>query len=660
VPRVVGKYGEPGHDKLVEKIVEMEAFYRNQLTPNFQAMVNRWKLYMSDRPDTRLKHEKWRANTFVPYPYSGTETKVASLCEIMNSTDPPIQAEGVSTDDQRARKMERVHLYMLTKNRWGYQQDVAYRDMVVQGTHVWKLVNAHKSRRVKIHPTPDQIASFDQALEAAVQAGAPDPPDWQDLEAFEQWRELVNTSQLYGKVPEPPVFGETEIIEYRGPWLERPFIGDLRFDPMTEDMQAQTLVIHRIVKPRSWLLERTGSAPDKKFDEAQVAAALENTPEGRFSEWDDQIAQMLGITRTKDDPTYNDAVELWECWQQGDPTPYKVILNRKSIINKTPDVFPFWHGKNPFIPVRNVPLSRRLLGISDLQATDKLYREMNTLHDLLLDAVLLAVMPVFTKRRGSGLAENQRSLRPGGFLDVDMADAIQSLTKFDPGLQHAFRMIMDLKNNIDETNATPPHVRGGQALVGRVSASEFQGRLNQALVRTKQQVLRIEEEHQAIPEQAAFLWYQFGPEKVRLRIGGEDMGIDPFVEMQRADFLEVLNIDFRFRGATKSLNRELSAQQLDGWLKTATQAAAVSPKEVRTVLKKIYETQGHKNSSEIITDAGTEDLQAMWDVRVLQAKAALVQAQQQAQQQQLNGGTMPPEMAAAAGGEAPGNGAAAA
>jgi hypothetical protein len=645
MPNVVGYYGDPGHDKLVQEIEEIEAFYRQQLTASFTAMVKRWRLYLAERDDKRLPHEKWRANTFVPYPFSGAETKASALCEVMNSTDPPIQAEGFDSDDKLARKMERVHDYTLRKNKWGWQQDLAYREMIVQGTMFWKLTWGNRSRMVNVHPTMDQIRKFDQAVDQAVQLGAPPPPE--DPEQFKEWRQTVNTARYFGIIPEQPLPAaqQQEIVEYRGPLLERPFVGDLRFDPMVEDIQEQQLFIHRIVKKRKWVEDRAGTGPEYKFDPRQVEAARANTEDGRFSIWEEEIAAMLGIPRiAQADPLFQDAVELWECWRPGTTAPYCVVMNRKAVINKTPDTHPFWHGQLPFIPVRNVPIPRRLLGISDLQQTEKLYLEMNTLHDLLLDAVLLAVIPVFTKKRSSGVVENQRYLRPGGFIDVDVADAIQSLTKFDPGLQHAFRMIENLKANIDETNATGPNVRGSAATIGRVSATESQGRLSQALLRTKQQVLRIEEEHQNIPAQAAYLWYQFGEEQVRLRIGGDELAIDPFVEMGRNDFLQMLGIDFRFRGATKALNRELSAQQLDAWLKTATQAAALMPKEVRAVLAKIYEIQGHKGVGNIITDEGTAATQEVYDAQILQARMQVQAANQAAQQAQMQQQPTPEEV----------------
>lgn len=634
MPRVVGYVGEEVHDKLVAEIVEIEDFYRSQLSPWFKEIVGRWRLYLADREDTRLKHEKWRAASFVPWPYVSVEAEVGQLAEIMNSVDPPIQAEGVGPEDtDPARKMEAMHAYALQKNNWLYQQDVQYRELMIAGTAVWKPVWANKVRPVRVHPSPDDVMAFQRAIEQAVKMGAPPPPD--DPDAFTRWRDDVNLARAFGAVPEPPLAGEQEIIQYRGPWLERPSLFDLRFDPMVEDVQDQPIFIHRIVKPKRWLLARTGEEAGKPFDPRQVTEALEKHEGGRFSEWEDQIAQMLGIPRVQHDPLHEDAIELLECWRPNTPATYCVLLNRTAVINKTPDVHPYWHVQTPFVFVKNIALPRRALGISPLQITKRLALHINTFHDLALDATLLSVIPFFIKKRGAGIPDRQLHIRPGGFIDAETADAIQTLSKYDPSIQGALQAIDRLQGIIDETHGTQPQVRGAQALVGRVSASEFQGRLNQALVRSKQKAIRIEAEHQPLPVQMSFLWYQFGDEKVKARIGGNDARKNPFVEMSRADFLEVLGIDFKFRGATRSLNRELLAQQLDGLLRTATQAQAVVPAEARLILKKIAEIQGHKGLDAMFTDEGTADLMATWKLQMMNVRMQLAAAQKQIQQQQL-------------------------
>jgi hypothetical protein len=644
MPNVIGYVGDKIHDDIIKGVEELELFYRGQMATLMRNVVRYWRLYFADRDDKRLPHEKkWRANTFVPHPYITLETKIAALSEILLSTDPWVQAEGIGPEDEGpARKMEHIHGYSLRKNNFPFQLDMTFREMGVQGLTFWKLVWANRSRRVPVRPDATSVQTFHKAVEMAVQLGAGNPPE--DPAQFEEWRQTVNTARLYGSVPELPIPGNKEIVEYRGPGIERVFLGDTRFDPMIETVQEQDLFIHRVVKKKKWLLDRTGDEPNKKFDPRQVQAGLSGLEDRRFSEWEEQIAAWMGIPRTQEDPTYQDAVELWECWRQGTDAPYCVILNRKAIINKTPDTLPFWHGMTPFVPLRNVPMSRRLPGISDYQQTERLYGEINSLHDILLDAVVLAVLPAFVKARGSGIIETQQTIRPAGFIEADNAQAITPLTKFDPGLQWGFKQISELRNLVDQTTATGPNVQGQSSTIGRVSATESQGRLSQALVRQKQHALRIEEEMSIVPKQFAFLWYQFGDPEIRLRIGGDDVKVDPFVSMRRENLLEVLDIDFRFRGATKALNRELSAQMLDGWLKTGTGAQALLPWEIRAVLRKIYEIQGHKGADLIITAQGSEDLEKIHQAKMAQVDQQLLMAKQQAMAAQLGQTPTPNEI----------------
>ena len=278
------------------------------------------------------------------------------------------------------------------------------------------------------------------------------------------------------------------------------------------------------------------------------------------------VAEMLGITNSESDPAYDDAVELWECWRPNAPdgARYCVILNRKTIINKDPTQLPYWHGQIPFIPIRNVSVPGHLLGISEIQEPEKLYYEMNALRNLRLDAVTLAVLPMFLKMREVGIADFQRHMKPGGIIEAGRADALQQLTKFGSDIGNAFRELDTIKADIDETNATPSHLRGSPSTVGRVSATEAERRFSQSLTRQKQRVLRIEDELQPMVRQMLFLWYQFGDPVVRVAAGD---GQDSIAEVERDRFFEALELDFRFRGASKALNKDLLSQQLMTFLR---------------------------------------------------------------------------------------------
>lgn len=635
MPAGVGYVGEEAHDNLVKEQIEIEQFYAGQLQTTWRNWV-RWKrMYLADRDDKRKPHEKWRSNTVVPHAYSGTETAVAALSEVFLSTDPPIQTEGVGVEDEeRARKIERLFAYALERNAWPLNLDIQLRDVKIQGTAAWKVTHTHRSTKVRLHSSPEQDKAFDLAIDDAVKAGAPNPP-LDDPIAFEEWRNLVNTARV-GNVPpmpgEPGGFQEKEIIQYRGPSYDRVSLFDLRFDPLIENVQDQPVIMQRVVKPLRWLMARTGPGADRKYDPRQVEAGVGKGAQERFSDSQKQIAGYLGLSNFDGkDPIYKDAVELLEVWRPGMDAPYLVILNRTAIINKRPDVYPYWHGMQPYVFLRNVPLAGAALGMSDFQQVEKLVHEMWTMHDLLLDATLLAVLPMFTKLREVALPDAQRQLRPGSMLEMSHPDGIKALTKFDPGLQHAFSAISSLKETHDETRATQPNVRGAASTIGRVSATESQGRLQQALQRQKQHVLRMEGEMAPLAMMSLFLWHQFEQGEMTLRVGGDELREDPFAKYDTKDFLWALNMDFRFRGATKALNRELSAQQLKDVLVTGANLRVLLPAEVRTLLKKVYEILGHKGTAAIFTQAGDQALK-MASQQQQDAQAAASAAQGEANQ----------------------------
>jgi hypothetical protein len=83
-----------------------------------------------------------------------------------------------------------------------------------------------------------------------------------------------------------------------------------------------------------------------------------------------------------------------------------------------------------------------------------------------------------------------------------------------------------------------------------------------------------------------FNWYQFSNPNERVRVGG-DPALDPFVTYRRQEFLEALDMDFAFRGASNSLNRDIEVQQLKDLLITAINAGVPEVK-IPAILRDIF------------------------------------------------------------------------
>lgn len=652
MPEGVGYYGDKDHDKLVAELVELQDHWLQALAPRFREMVGDHKLYLGHREDRRQAHEKWRSWSWLGDPYTLTTTETDAWLEIMNSTDPNFSVEGVGVEDEpKARGIERQVDYILRGNRWTYTQEMIFRNLSIQGWKVikpgWREIKYSPMRR----PTKDDLIAFDTAVNEALKTGmVTSPPDPQsEPQEFQGWME--STKAVFPSFPDAPSPQPSEVVSYRGPWFYRPSEFDLRFDPYVEDWSEHEIFFQRIVKPRSWGEAQVEAG---KFDAEQFKkAGRTGSDDKRLSQYDRDIAHQIGLTVDEQDPIYRNSDEYWEVWRPYNKTaPYLVILNRSAIVN-TSTVHPYWHRQLPYIVTKNVPLERRAFGIGSYAQLRRTFQDRLTFRDLLLDGLLLSVMPVFLKSRNLGMTEMSRFLEPGKILDVNDVNGFKRGWENMQGFSQLMEVGQLLLSDANAFLSTGENVRGQTSTVGRVSATESQSRLTQALVRHKKKAERIEEELSAILPQALELVYQYMPEDdpqlmaIRAAIVGEDEQ-DPLVspEFSRETFGEALASNVRFRGATSKLNKELMAQQLKDFLATASQIQSMSglpvpvmtPQEARVVMQRMFDALGQKGGGVIFTAAGDQAVQSMLEAHMAAAQTApiaaqtqLIQAQQQLQ-----------------------------
>lgn len=637
----IGIVGDRPHDLIVQEVEESERYYRDLLTPSFQQMVENWKLYTGDREDMRLPHEKdWRANVHVPWPYSGMETQVATTSDIMMSLESPIQPDPVGTEDEKgATKIGRLLDYFLRRMRYPSKLDVALRESGIQGTACRKAVWMEHRIPFQHFPTDTERLNFDQAIREATQLGAGEPPS--DADELMLWIDIVNQAGKFGRIPPAPVPGPKSFVQYQGPGWEYIPLFDMRFDPMVAEWQEQPIIIQRICKPQEWVLNRTGPAPDKPFDPEQVRLGLEVTSEEeRFSRWEREIAEMLDIRTTSiSEPRYKRKAELWEVWRRGERYPYMMILNRKAIINKTPGEYPYWHKQHPFHPLRSVLMPGKAMGLAEMTQLMPLAIEMDTLRNLRIDAVTLSILPVLLRLKEVGMPDALRRLVPGMILDMSRIDGVRSLNDAIKVPQEVFREIGEIKQEWDETQGTQDVVRGSAVPFSRTTATEVTQRLNRAIGRQKQRVIRIEDEMSAVVPQWLMLCYQFAPDDWKLRVGGEDPARNPFQQYGREDFFEGLHMDYRFRGATNAINRELKTQQLSELFARAmsAQRPLLAPTEARRLLQRVMESTGQRGFETVFTAEGESFVQLQTQLE----HAAMLQSLNPSQPPGAEGGETP-------------------
>jgi hypothetical protein len=87
-------------------------------------------------------------------------------------------------------------------------------------------------------------------------------------------------------------------------------------------------------------------------------------------------------------------------------------------------------------------------------------------------------------------------------------------------------------------------------------------------------------------------------------VTGEDPGKDPYQTYSKLDFIEALEADYRFRGATDTVDKEHRAQVLGELYSRAAQAKVTAPTELRAILRRIFETWGERGVQKIFTEEG--------------------------------------------------------
>lgn len=656
---VVGRVGDEEHDKLVKELLEQFDFYSTLLDPMKATMSRYTRLYLGERKDPRKETEKWRSNTWLGDPFHQTETEVSVWISILNSQTPSVSAEGVGTEDEwKALAYTRAIDYFQRQNRWTYQQEQILRKVSFQG---WTFVETRWRDIVYdmiLPPTKEKRVEYDLAVNEAMKQGMPQPPDAVgDPERFALWNQQARLS--------PPAVGPREVVQYRGPWWQNSSDYDFYFDPFEEDWTQQEVFVKRVLKPWKWLEKNAG--PDKRYDAENLAKCKGKGGGGndqRLSQWDQEIAAKQGLSFNAQDPIYKDGAEILEFWRVKEKLPWCVVCNRTGIINNRPDVHPYYHKQLPYVPIRNVPFHGRLTGQSSYAQLEKMFTDRVRFRDLLFDMMLISVMPVLLKKRGAGLPDAQKLWSPGMVLDVTDPQAINKAFEAAPGFAQLVQVTQMILQDQNLFLSTGENVRGQQAQVGRVSATESQSRLTQALIRHTQRAVRLEEEFNPILPQALLLVYQKWPtddpnlSQLRAKMVGSDEQ-DPWAdqELTRETFAESLVMDVKFSGASRSRDQALAAQQMKDFLQfgasiqVAPGVPALLGTEVRTGLRRMYRTLGQKGAEEIVSEQGDQTITQLVQMS-LENSAKGMQLQAAQTDQQLQAIQQPPEQPPAPGPEA--------
>jgi hypothetical protein len=612
----LGGYRDPRNARAVNDSYDWERWQRGALQETFSEAISHQRIYLSQRADHRKKWEKtWRAFTLQPYGYVVVEGKTAAISDIINAADPLMGVSGIGDEDvELARRVERLIDTDLRQNQWRMLTENLVREAAYLGTSAIKVTWRNESSKVLDHDPEieEEFKQFKKAWKAERGESVPESP-----EEYDEWRQTVMAVDNMVP-PAHPGRRVIDVTTFRGPSIDRVSLFDLRFDPMETMWSNQRRVIQRIVKPQKWFMDRAGDDPRLPFDKESVEFAINALPHERFQEWELEQAAMLGLSAAATGyPMSRDLAEAWEVFDPEDEeAPYKIILNRLVLINKDPRGMPYGHGQCPLHLIRNVSQAWTCLGLSELKAPKKLFYELWSLRDLRLDAVTLAVLPVFAKANNLGIPEIAKILRPGKTIPVNRKD---DLSKLDLGGVHpdVWREISELKQEIDDSSSVYSNLRGQPASVGRVSASESERRFSSAMLRMKTGAVRFEEDIRGAIRQMVWLRYQNTKPGEMVELAGAPSA--EYASINKDQLLEALKKDFNFRGPSQVMNREMLTQQLMQWFGTFGQM--IPQHRQLMVAREVWEVMGMRGRDKVLPDSEIQEAQAAAEA----AKAAQAQ-----------------------------------
>ena len=600
------KVGDAFHDRLVQDYDALDRAYVDASMPFYEEVMDNYDLYLAQAEDTRSKDELWRANIFVPLPASNLETRNASMTHIITRADPIIQVEGVTEQDRGTAKDIELLLdatYRMNKFRQFFMKH--QRAVGIQGTDFVKPIWTEKAHNVMVYHSKMEKDDFVKRIEEAVQNGAPYPPDpAADHEGFEKWRKDVNlASKTSVPIPELPRDGGKQIVTFRGPELIRLPLHSVHVDPLVDEMKDQDRIFYRTLVPLSWVLDRTGWEDDMPFRPDQVEKAMHGWDGEDLERYDREVSNKLGFNpmqREYQDPFWHHAVELVEVYDQdpGSEVKFAVMLNRKAIINKDCFQHATWSGECLITPIRNIQVPGHFFGISEYKWPRSLYKELRTFRNLRQDEATLRVLGVWTKLKEVGIPELMYKISPGVIMEVSRHDALQQMNKAALPSE-AYREPAEIKAEIADSHGIWDSTKGAPATVSRVTGTEFAGRSENAQLRILMGCACYEEEMGTVNRQMVALWAQNGREVVKMTYGGKILAIP------REVLIEHISMQFRFRGVTQAIDRNLQAQQL--MMVAEKFGNVMTPAASFRLLGLILETLNIRGLESVIT---TEDIEA--------------------------------------------------
>lgn len=372
-------------EKLIEKVLKdflaSESFYKTK----HDQFLRYYKMYRSiadSKPDPRAKN---RSNLFIPYTFSLIETVAPRITKAIVSNKPflAVLPNKMESGTKATTIQTLLQFQLETKIPFTHVLSGWIKDILIYGTGITRDGWNYRTRNARVREV------------------------------------LPYINPETGELEEIPQEVEREVVVNDEPEVQNVDILDFYPEPYAKDIDTAGYVIHRIKMSREDLkrLVSTGY-----YDKSALTYLKKLDDDDKLS-----VDEQFGDVRKQDILGFgkgdeNLKLEILEYWTNDHVV---ALLNREEIIKNEPN--PYYHNQKPFCVAVDVPVSGEFYGIGEIENTQDLQLELNTVRNQRIDNLSVVINKMWKVNRNSDISANDLFVQPNGIIWVDDMDDLQVL-----------------------------------------------------------------------------------------------------------------------------------------------------------------------------------------------------------------------------------------
>ena len=296
-----------------------------------------------------------------------------------------------------------------------------------------------------------------------------------------------------------------QITDFDDPCMEVVNIYDFFVDPDAVDIQSANWTIHRYYKTISELEEAGYYKNLNKLK--RLISKIEKSPEEK------ERHELAFGNQGEQDETV-DKIEILEMW---DSNGLSVMAGGEVLIREQAN--PFWHGKKPFISLRDSIVSHEFYGKGEIEPVIKLQHALNTIQNQIIDNRTQVLMNMW-KVTGENVDESELIYRPNGVVHLST-----EFEKVDPIIPpdltgNAQKDLSLIKSDIQQALGIYDYTKGAEGSQNK-TATGISLVQEAANARFAHKIQLLEEAIKELGGMVLALYQQFITDEKVLRIVGE-------------------------------------------------------------------------------------------------------------------------------------------